>query len=459
MTTYPVQRGFYITSPFGWRDGGFHTGTDFGHDGGSGGYPIYAIRSGTVIYAGAASGYGGPDPCGWLVIDHPAEVGGGTSEIGHLVREVSVGDYVQEGQRIGHINPDSNTNGGVAPHCHISFMPYSYDPSAKIDPMSVLDGAAWPGDAPAAPTPAPASSGNGTTFGIDISEHQDGISLAQAKRDGIEFVIIRLCDGTYRDRVFASHLADAEQNGLVVSTYWYVRHPAEGTSFAEQVDVIDAQLGGRRDLGVWLDIETETRLTGEHVRQAKAELERRGYRVPGVYSYVPYWESMPGGEPSMDGLGALWVAAYGSNRSGPPTAIYPGNGDGQWNYPLGNQLPALWQFGSNANVAGFLEVDVNAYRGSRDDLAALFTGRPSKEEDMTPEQDQMLREVHRELRQKYPSRSKYRATDAPIDTLAGYVLNLDARIHEQFVENMAKNLGKTPDQVAQALRDAVNGAK
>ena len=152
MTTMPVPKGFYVTSGFGPRWGALHAGTDFGRDGGSGGHPVYAVRAGTVLYAGAADGYGGPDPCGWIVIDHPAEDGGGTSEYGHLIREVAVGAHVAEGQRIGRINPDQNTNGGVAPHCHFSWMPYDYNPAAKQDPMTtVLKGARWPGDNPTPP--------------------------------------------------------------------------------------------------------------------------------------------------------------------------------------------------------------------------------------------------------------------------------------------------------------------
>ncbi|AXQ64729.1 lysin A, glycosyl hydrolase domain [Gordonia phage Crater] len=42
-----------------------------------------------------------------------------------------------------------------------------------------------------------------------------------------------------------------------------------------------------------------------------------------------------------------------------------------------------------------------------------------------------------ELKKKFPSRSKYRANDKEIDTLAGFVLNVDARIHEEFVEREA----------------------
>lgn len=220
-----------------------------------------------------------------------------------------------------------------------------------------------------------------TIYGIDISEHQDGLALRKARTEGIEFVIIRLCDGTYRDRTFHSHLEDAERNGLLVSTYWYLRAPSEGTSIAQQVDVIDRQMGGRRDLGVWIDVESVDRngrklLTAADVNAAKQELERRGYYVPGIYTGRWYWELMPGGEPSMAGLGNLWVSHYGHNRVGAPRATYEADGGDQhpgWAYPLGDRRPDLLQFGSNGIVAGgYHPVDVNAYRGTRDQLAALF---------------------------------------------------------------------------------------
>lgn len=39
-----------------------------------------------------------------------------------------------------------------------------------------------------------------------------------------------------------------------------------------------------------------------------------------------------------------------------------------------------------------------------------------------------------ELTKKYASRSKYRANDEPLDTLAGYILNIDAQVHGRSVE-------------------------
>lgn len=218
-----------------------------------------------------------------------------------------------------------------------------------------------------------------TIFGIDVSEHQSGMSLRKAKQEGIEFVMLRLCDGTYRDKVFRSHLADAESAGLLVSCYWYVRAESEGTTLEQQADVIDAQLQGRKDLPIWLDVESvdahqRALLTGADVHRAKKVLERRGYRVAGVYSGAWYWERMPGGEPKMTGLGALWVSNYGRNERKPYRHAYPGDDARAWSYPLGDKHPDVLQYGSQGIVAGF-DVDVNAYRGTREQLQELMKGK------------------------------------------------------------------------------------
>lgn len=383
MATMPVDRGFVVTSHFGPRWGTTHYGTDFGKAGGSGGYPVYAVRAGRVTHSGPASGFGR-----WVVIDHPADTGGGTSVYGHIIPEVTVGTQVREGQRIGRIDPKRSTNGGVAPHLHLEWHRYAWAPPGpdRLDPMTtVLVDARWPGDTLQTASSPTMTAPSGTIFGVDVSEHQNGMSLRRAKEEGIDFAIIRLCDGTHRDKVFPSHLADAEQAGLLVATYWYLRAPSEGTTISQQVDVIDQQMGGRRDLGVWIDVESITPtgrklLTEADVWAAKRELESRGYHVPGIYTGAWYWEHMPGGEPSMSGLGALWVSHYGPrNAHGPYRQIYRGDDDPAWRYPLGDRPPDLLQYGSNGVVAG-RAVDVNAYRGTRDELAAIF------HPDTTPEE-------------------------------------------------------------------------
>lgn len=150
---WPLESGRIVTSPFGKRGNEWHAGTDFGFPGGSGGRKVFSVSEGRVLYAGAAQGYGGPDPHGWLVIESPS---GATWEYGHITRlpTIRVGSQVSAGQHIAHINPNQATNGGTAPHLHLSFMPNGYDPNAKRDPLPALKGAlevavqmnGWTGD-------------------------------------------------------------------------------------------------------------------------------------------------------------------------------------------------------------------------------------------------------------------------------------------------------------------------
>lgn len=365
----PVPSNSYVSSPFGPRWGTEHRGTDFGREGGSAGMAVYAAQGGTVVYAGAASGFGGPDPAGWLVVDHPTADGSGTTVYGHIIREVSVGDRVEAGQRIARVNPDSRTNGGVAPHLHFEVHPTSWLQGSQVDPL------AWLGDAPSPDESGDLEAPEGVLFGVDVSEFQDGMSLVRAAAEGVKFAIIRTTDGTYKDRTYRSHYADAVNAGLEVAAYHYLRNPSEGTSIRSQVQASLEVMGADR-APIWLDVETPAGVHVDHIREAKREFEAQGVRVIGCYSYVPYWENnIRPGEPDSHEFGAFWVAAYGANNSGHPAALYPGNGHRQWSYPLGNQRPVLWQFGSRAAVAGFL-VDINAFRGSLDQLRALFYGLP-----------------------------------------------------------------------------------
>lgn len=376
----PVPQESYVSSPFGPRWGTAHRGTDFGRSGGAANMPVYAAQGGKVVYAGAARGFGGPDPAGWVVIDHPAADGAGTTVYGHIIREVSVGQRVEAGQRIGRVNPSSATNGGVAPHLHFEVHPYVWKQGAQINPEPWLAGAKLPGGKV---TTAPSKPSEPVLFGVDVSVHQDGMSLKRAAAEGMAYAIIRTTDGTYKDRVYTSHLLDAEGAGLITAAYHYLRAPSEGTTVAQQVKA-SVEVMGKHKRPVWIDVETSAGLHVSDIRACKREFEARGVRVIGCYSYVPYWENkIRPGEPDSHEFGAFWVAAYGTNPRGVPSAIYPGNAHRQWGYPLGNQRPVLWQFGSNALVAGFA-VDINAFRGTKAQLKALFYGEPVKAEAKPP---------------------------------------------------------------------------
>lgn len=378
MVTHPMKQGTYqVSSGYGPRWGTFHAGLDFAAPIGT---PIYAAADGVVVEGRErynVSGFGS-----WIWLDCQDSVGKDFI-YGHVKHDgilVKAGDRVRAGQQIGVVGNEGQSTG---PHCHFEVWgsPGRLG-GAHQDPAPYLAGAAQPGEAVARPV----GKQGGTLHGVDLSEHQDGMSLKRAASEGIDFAIIRTTDGTYKDRCYRSHLEDAESAGLVTAAYHYLRNPSEGTTVAQQVQA-SLEVMGDKKRPVWIDVETPAGLHVDHIRQCKREFEKHGVRVIGAYSYVPYWEgSISPHEPDSHEFGAFWVAAYGRNPYGKPRDIYPGDRHQQWDYPLGNQKPALWQYGSNAQVAGY-SVDINAYRGSKAQLRALFSGKPvpndePSEEDM-----------------------------------------------------------------------------
>lgn len=147
---WPVPKGTVVTSGFKPPHRPTHFGIDLDWNLADDRMPIYAAQSGTVIQVGAASGYGGPDPHGWIRIDHSTAQGGGETVYGHITRlfNIRVGTPVKAGQHIGYTNGNRTTNGGVAAHLHFEVHPWSFSPGAQINPVTWLDGALWPGDEP-----------------------------------------------------------------------------------------------------------------------------------------------------------------------------------------------------------------------------------------------------------------------------------------------------------------------
>lgn len=385
MVTHPMKQGTYqVSSGYGPRWGTFHAGLDFAAPIGT---PIYAAADGVVVEGRErynVSGFGS-----WIWLDCQDSVGKDFI-YGHVKHDgilVKAGDRVHAGQQIGVVGNEGQSTG---PHLHFEVWgsPGRLG-GAHQDPAPYLAGAVQPGDAVARPV----GKRDGALFGVDVSEHQDGMSLKRAKQEGVEFAIIRTTDGTHRDRCYRSHLEDAESAGLVTAAYHYLRNPSEGTTVAQQVQA-SLEVMGDKKRPVWIDVETPAGLHVDHIRQCKREFEKHGVRVIGAYSYVPYWEgNIAPHEPDSHEFGAFWVAAYGQNPYGKPRDIYPGDQHRQWNHPLGNQKPVMWQYGSNAQVAG-CSVDINAYRGTKAELRALFSGKAAPNEEPSEEE---MNKLYRQL--------------------------------------------------------------
>jgi len=102
---WPTMGG-YVTSPFGPRWGGFHTGIDIS---GVSDRTIVAADRGTVVYASWMSGYGN-----LVIVDHG---NGYSTYYAHLAQiSVSAGQRVEQGQKVGIMGMT-----GIATGIHLHF--------------------------------------------------------------------------------------------------------------------------------------------------------------------------------------------------------------------------------------------------------------------------------------------------------------------------------------------------
>ena len=118
--TYPVT-GYIVTSRYGWRRSGFHTGIDYAC---SYGKPIYASEDGIVTCAKWSGNYG------YLVkIQH---AGNFETRYAHCSRfAVSEGDEVKKGDVIAYVGSTGNSTG---PHVHLEIR---YD-GKSLNPETLI---------------------------------------------------------------------------------------------------------------------------------------------------------------------------------------------------------------------------------------------------------------------------------------------------------------------------------
>ena len=90
-----------MSSGFGPRNGAFHDGIDVAAPEGT---PVYAVRGGRVIYSDRIPGYGNI-----VIVVH--ERGLSTVYAHNLSNEVSVGDFVRQGQLVSRVGRTGRTTG------------------------------------------------------------------------------------------------------------------------------------------------------------------------------------------------------------------------------------------------------------------------------------------------------------------------------------------------------------
>lgn len=223
--------------------------------------------------------------------------------------------------------------------------------------------------------------------GIDISHHQNGISIANLD---VDFVIVKATEGVgYTDECCDKFYQQAKKVGKKLGVYHFAR-PDLGNSAEDEADYfVKETLGYHKEAMLVLDWESGD-LT--NVSWAKAWLDRV-YSKTGVKPVIymsasvmrsANWSSL------VNADYGLWVANYGSNDGTSQDSVFD-------KYPL-KYWPfyALWQYTSKGHVAGYNgNLDLNYFSGDKTAWDKYAGGSPSSSPSEPVEKsiDQLAQEV------------------------------------------------------------------
>jgi lysozyme len=151
-------------------------------------------------------------------------------------------------------------------------------------------------------------------FGIDVSKWQGNFNFEQAKKEGVEFVILRGAYAKGKDTKFDTYYVDCKSLSLPVGVYHYSMATTVEGAIAEAEFLYDKVLKGKQfELPIYIDVEDKTqlalpkRLLTDIVKAWCNYLETRKYYVgiyAGVYTlagnvydeelkrythWIPYW--------------------------------------------------------------------------------------------------------------------------------------------------------------------------
>src|SRR5215212_5364286 len=221
-------------------------------------------------------------------------------------------------------------------------------------------------------------------YGADISDFQRRIDLAQVAREGYEFCVVKASEGPYRDGTFylnpsyGPQIDAAQRAGMLIGAYHYiVETPAEA-----QVDLFLDTVGDVSGKLIMVDYEAYPNFPSLDPSMATltefvTELRNRiGDHPILVYAGQGYWDSPPPNGSIRDLDVTTWDAYYPLHpQVGLGSVLYEQVKQLGWGERWGDQEPKVWQFSANGRVAG-MEIDVNAFSGTRDALYALAGVKP-----------------------------------------------------------------------------------
>lgn len=190
--------------------------------------------------------------------------------------------------------------------------------------------------------------------------------LSQLRAEGFAGMCHKVSEGSYyQDPYWPACLQWCTENNFPLIGYHYVTTDNPSA----QVATYTANHGTGHAMTDW-------EANGGNVANLTAVVAAfNGAGITVALGYSPewYWNEVGGG--SLAGLATGVVSSAYPGGSGYASTIYDNaggdNGEG-WN-SYADITPTCWQFTDSANIAG-IDVDCNAFKGSPEELAALFTG-------------------------------------------------------------------------------------
>ena len=349
---FPVGQGMTVIDGFGQKWSSFHRGVDFARSDGedSSNEPIYACASGLVSQVGNFSVFGGPDPAGCIIID----LDDGSSILyGHIVRDAHIrtGTRVKAGDRIGRINGDKETNGGVKPRLHFEYHPGGWASDGQVDPINFLQDAKFVEARP-------------ILYGIELSSDD---KVPSSFPEYASYAFVRAGNGSWVDPNYHRHLNALRGAEIVTAACYYAM--VESVSVRKQVQNTVDHIGDTT-IPIAIRAGVETGDQTDLWRDVIQEFKNHGHRV--ILLNLPKTQWALTGQPDLSGFPPLWSTSFARRTSGDPEKMYRSRSGEGWD-AYGGRTPVMWEFSNKASFNGSM-VSVSAFTGDKNDLEKLFFG-------------------------------------------------------------------------------------
>lgn len=238
-----------------------------------------------------------------------------------------------------------------------------------------------------------------STIYIDVSHHdwdrRGGNLDWNAVRNATSPVMV--ARATYGDpngwnrasRHFGDFQTGAKLAGFTTRGGYHNLVRGDQASINRQVDWLRRELDAHGCVWAMADVEPYAELVSANMWPRFADVQRfhdRWYQVEDrvMAWYIPRWfwswrDKAPSlGQPDLRGLRGPLVQSHYAGGDGSAKTIYAnagGDGGTGWDDFYGGRYPDIWQYSSGADVAGASSnTDVNAFRGSLEQLQTLLTG-------------------------------------------------------------------------------------